>query len=52
VTAKRIEVEGHCSVCGGHKVKLAYWHGYNMPKPIEWISLLFAFIWRKLTGRK
>lgn len=43
VTSKTIEKKGCCKSCGGHKVRPAFWYGFNLPKIREW-----PLIWLRL----
>jgi len=41
-TAKSMSEHGKCRICGGRKFKTANWHGWNLPKPIEWFYVLLG----------
>lgn len=39
VTVRQIKTKGKCAKCGKARVNPAYFYGYNMPYPWEWILI-------------
>ena len=39
VTRRQIKEKGRCPKCGKGRVNLAYFMGYNMPRPWEWLLI-------------
>lgn len=42
ITNRIIEKYGKCPECSGGKLKYAIYHGFNMPKPFEFILLILG----------
>ena len=44
VTVRQIKKSGQCAKCGGRRTNVAYFLGFNAPRPWEWLLIWLG--WR------